>query len=83
MGTSPKDIAFDGSAIWVANSGSNSLTILRSTDGSLIETISLSGSPTELQFDGEGVWVAMKEDSDMGVKEVLLSSGERWVVLRY
>ena len=41
----PFGIAFDGANIWVANSGSNSVTELRASDGANLGTFSVGGGP--------------------------------------
>jgi DNA-binding beta-propeller fold protein YncE len=55
-------VAFDGTHIWVANLGNNSVTELNAGDGSWVQTFSggsygLSG-PEGVAFDGTHIWVA-------------------------
>src|SRR5208283_424430 len=49
-------IAFDGANIWVANSGSNTVTKIRASDGSLVGTYAVS-NPWGIAFDGANIWV--------------------------
>jgi len=44
-------IAFDGTNIWVANSGGNTVTKIRASDGSLVGTYHVS-NPWGIAFDG-------------------------------
>jgi hypothetical protein len=53
----PFGVAFDGANIWVANSGSNSVTKLRASDGANLGTFSVGGGPLGIAFDGANIWV--------------------------
>jgi IPT/TIG domain len=53
----PFGIAFDGANIWVANSGSNSVTELRSSDGANLGTFNVGAGPLGIAFDGANIWV--------------------------
>jgi DNA-binding beta-propeller fold protein YncE len=56
-GTFPINIVFDGTYVWVANHLSDSLTKIRTTDGTTVGTFgSLGIKPTGLAFDGTHVW---------------------------
>ena len=57
----PYGVAFDGSHIWVANYGNDSVTELKASDGSFVQKLS-SGSyvfngPYGVAFDGSHIWV--------------------------
>jgi DNA-binding beta-propeller fold protein YncE len=59
VGTNPFGVAFDGSSIWVANGGTDTVTKLNAATGNLIGTYALpAGEPVNLAFDGTDVWVA-------------------------
>src|SRR4029077_9341679 len=58
VGTTPKGIAFDGTSLWVANSGSNNVTKLDPATGSVLHTTPVGTSPSALAFDGTRIWVA-------------------------
>lgn len=51
-------VAFDGTSIWVANSGSNDVTKLRASDGALLGTYAVGAAPSAICFDGAYIWVA-------------------------
>jgi outer membrane lipoprotein-sorting protein len=53
----PFGVAFDGANIWVANSGSNSVTKLRASDGANLGTFSVGDGPLGIAFDGASIWV--------------------------
>jgi len=45
VGRDPSEITFDGTNIWVTNYGSENLMKLKTADGSVAGTFSLSGGP--------------------------------------
>jgi DNA-binding beta-propeller fold protein YncE len=49
--------------IWVANSGDDSVTKLRASDGTLVGMYTVGAYPQDICFDGEYVWVANLGDS--------------------
>jgi DNA-binding beta-propeller fold protein YncE len=55
--TGPEAVAFDGANIWVANSGSNSVTKLRANDGGNLGTFPVGTGPENMAFDGANIWV--------------------------
>ena len=57
VGTAPSAIAFDGSSIWVTNSGTNNVTKLDSS-GTVLRTFGIGTAPAGVAFDGLNVWVA-------------------------
>lgn len=58
VGTSPHGITFDGKHIWTANSGSNNITKLDPTDGSIVGTYPVGLNPRGIVYDGSNIWVA-------------------------
>jgi len=52
--------AFDGSNVWVTNSGDNTLTQIRVSDGALLATFATGLDPAAVLFDGAQIWVANK-----------------------
>jgi DNA-binding beta-propeller fold protein YncE len=56
--STPTCICFDGTHIWVTNSGNNSVTEFKVSDGSLVGNY-LTGysSPVGICFDGINIWV--------------------------
>ena len=57
-GTNPHGAAFDGRNIWVANSGSNTITKLRADLGSIVGTYPVGTLPEAVIFDGINIWVS-------------------------
>jgi len=53
-------VAFDGTNIWVANSGSNSVTKLLASTGATLGTFGVGSVPVAVAFDGANIWVANK-----------------------
>lgn len=58
VGKRPRGLAFDGTNIWVANWGSNTVTKLRASDGSLVGTYPVGTNPEAVVFDGLHIWVS-------------------------
>ena len=58
VGNSPRGVAFDGTHIWVANSGSNNVSKIDIITNE-IETVSLfkGSAPRGVAFDGTYIWV--------------------------
>src|SRR5262249_29185642 len=60
LGTSPHGVAFDGTNIWVANTGSNTLTkIIAATGGATTVTLTGLLGPTGIAYDpnANAIWV--------------------------
>jgi sugar lactone lactonase YvrE len=57
VGSQPYGLAFDGANLWVANSGDNTVTKLRTSDGETLGTFPAGNSPQGIAFDGANVWV--------------------------
>ena len=62
---SPAYPAFDGANIWVPNLDSNSVSVVRASNGSVLRTLTGNGlaSPVSASFDGERLMVANAADS--------------------
>jgi DNA-binding beta-propeller fold protein YncE len=52
-------VAFDGASIWVGNIGSNNVTKLRASDGTVLGTFPVGFFPLGVAFDGANIWVAL------------------------
>src|SRR5664280_1893628 len=63
VGTSPIGVAFDGANIWVANSGSSTVTKLQANTGAVVGTFQVGAGPVGVAFDGANIWVANFDDS--------------------
>ncbi|MDX6612702.1 MAG: hypothetical protein QOD75_1888 [Blastocatellia bacterium] len=58
VGPTPEGLAYDGTYIWVANSGANNLTRLRASDGSNQGTFPVESYPQALIYFGGYIWAA-------------------------
>src|SRR5262249_870920 len=54
----PSWLAYDGVNVWVTNSGSNTLTQIRASDGVVLGNFATGSMPAGVVFDGANVWVA-------------------------
>jgi YVTN family beta-propeller protein len=57
-GTNPDGIAYDGTYIWVANNGSNSIAKINAGTGALVGTFGTGVAPRGVVWDGTSIWVA-------------------------
>ncbi len=59
VGAAPYFPAFDGANIWIPNNFSNSVTVLRASNGTILQTLTGNGldGPYAVAFDGERVLV--------------------------
>jgi len=58
VGNGPTLMAFDGANMWIVNHGSDSVTRLRASDGSILGTFSVGSQPWGVAYDGSNIWVA-------------------------
>jgi len=66
VGSWPNDICFDGTNIWVTNSGSNVVTKLRPNDGAILGSYILGMNPTtSVCFDGTNIWVTSSQSNNI------------------
>src|SRR4051794_26386353 len=73
-GNNPFGLAFDGTNVWIANSGSDSVSKMNPATGTMTETALPAGSlPLEVAFDGTNMWVT---DNGTGkVSKIVASTG--------
>ena len=59
VGSTPLSPVYDGGNIWVPNFGSNSVSVVRASNGSILQTLTGNGlnGPTTAAFDGQRVLV--------------------------
>jgi hypothetical protein len=59
VGVQPQFPAFDGANIWVPNNGSDSISVVRVSDGAVVRTLTGNGliGPVHAAFDGQRVLV--------------------------
>jgi DNA-binding beta-propeller fold protein YncE len=56
-------VAFDGTNIWVTNTGANVVTKLSASSGGILASYPVGNYPNGLAFDGANIWVANQEDN--------------------
>jgi hypothetical protein len=78
VGTSPEEVAFDGTNIWVTNFGASpgagSVTELSASTGAVVGTYPIGNNPQSVAFDGTNIWVTNNVSSGT-VTELLASTG--------
>jgi hypothetical protein len=59
IGPQPEFPAFDGTSIWVPNSGGNSVSVVRASSGAILQTLTGNGlnGPFDAAFDGQRILV--------------------------
>jgi DNA-binding beta-propeller fold protein YncE len=69
VGAFPSNPVFDGTNIWVPNSGSNSVSVVRASSGTLLATLTGNGldSPQVAAFDGQRVLVTSPNGSSLSL----------------
>jgi len=72
--SNPFGLAFDGTSIWIANSGSDTVSKMNPATGAMTQTALPSGSlPLEVAFDGTNIWVT---DNGTGqVSKIVAATG--------
>ncbi len=73
VGQGPRGLAFDGTNIWVTNSGSNTVTELNASTGTTVGTYPVGTYPWGIAFDGTNIWVANAFNNN--VTELSASTG--------
>ena len=58
VGSFPYEITSDGTHVWVANNGNNTVSEIDASTHSVISTISVGSLPYGITSDGTHVWVA-------------------------
>jgi DNA-binding beta-propeller fold protein YncE len=58
VGSKANFIAFDGTNIWITNTGDNNVTKLRACDGGFLGNFPTGVGPLGTAFDGVNVWVS-------------------------
>ena len=73
VGLYPVGVAFDGTYIWTANSGDNTVSKVNAATGVTLGTYAVGQHPQGLVFDGAYIWVA--NQSSQSVTQILASTG--------
>src|SRR5258708_29847760 len=80
---SPHGLAFDGTNIWVANSGNNSVTEVKASDGGFVRNLSGSSFffdvPVAIAIANNDVWVVNRGISGIGSVTVLNASNGAFI----
>jgi YVTN family beta-propeller protein len=58
VGSAPEGVSSDGTDVWVANAGGNTVTELNASTGAFVGTIAVGSEPIGVSSDGTDVWVA-------------------------
>jgi YVTN family beta-propeller protein len=58
VGSLPVAVSSDGTHVWVANQGGNTVTELNASTGAVVQTIGVGDFPDAVSSDGTHVWVA-------------------------
>ena len=79
VGDGPTGIVFDGANIWVTNTGDNTVTKLRASDGSVVGTYMVGLSPNGIAYDGTNIWVTIEGFSTV----IVLRASDGSLVAQY
>ena len=63
--SAPNGVAFDGTNIWVANNGSNTVTKLLASNGNSLASYQTGDTPQGVLFDGANIWVSNNGDGTL------------------
>jgi YVTN family beta-propeller protein len=58
VGADPRGVAFDGTNIWVTNTGSGTVSKINPTTNTVTATVTVGTNPEGVAFDGTNIWVA-------------------------
>ena len=65
VGSLPLGVAFDGTSVWVANYGSNTVSKISMLTNTVAATVAVGSSPQSVAFDGANIWVTNAGDSNV------------------
>jgi len=74
-GATPRNLAFDGAYIWVANSGANTISKIRAVDGVKIFDKDIGAAPLDIIFDGNYIWVSYNGVADGKISKINPADG--------
>ena len=57
VGSAPSGMTFDGSNLWVVNINGNSISKIRASDGTVLNTFPAGAGPQHAAFDGTNIWI--------------------------
>jgi YVTN family beta-propeller protein len=58
VGTDPLSMVSDGANMWVSNNGSNNVSKVQQSTGTVLATVTVGKQPEGLAYDGTNIWVA-------------------------
>jgi DNA-binding beta-propeller fold protein YncE len=58
----PIGVAFDGTNVWVANTGDGTVSKVRTNDGVVVGIFPVGSRPPAICFDGTNIWVTNRGD---------------------
>ena len=67
VGSNPMGMAFDGSRIWVANNGTDNVSVIDVATGAVTATVSVGTDPVGVAFDGTKIYVTNSGDNTVTV----------------
>ena len=73
VGVKPQGISSDGTHVWVANAGGDTVSEIEASSGTVINTITVGSYPRGMSSDGTHAWVANFDENT--VSEIEASSG--------
>jgi YVTN family beta-propeller protein len=75
LGLTPRGIAFGLEAVWVSNSGENTVSRINPHTGEVTDTLDVAGDPRGLAVGEEAVWVSAFRDDE--ISRLAARPGER------
>ncbi len=58
VGSGPRDVAFDGTHVWVSNNGPNTLSKIDPKTATVVATVPVGSNPIGLTYGAGSIWVA-------------------------
>lgn len=58
VGAGPRDVAFDGTHVWVSNNGPNTLSKIDPKTATVVATVAVGSDPIGLTYGAGSIWVA-------------------------
>jgi YVTN family beta-propeller protein len=67
VGAGPNGVAYDGTNIYVTNSGSNNVSVIDPATNTVTDTVDVGAYPTGVAYDGTNIYVANSAGNDVSV----------------
>lgn len=65
VGGNPTAIAFDGENMWVTHSGTRNVTVIRASDGEIVDVITAGDGRASIVFDGNSMWLTNEDEAEV------------------